>query len=142
MDEIKAARLLLKSEMANGELWPGTRCACGEFGATDLGHIVYTRHPDSVDLYHEYNMCLLHNGCNTTGESLGVNINACLILLARAGGVAEWLVWARALPRKGAFWIPEKMRIAMDLWNRGVRPFEFERIYLTVDRPLGGGEDC
>jgi hypothetical protein len=124
VDKIKAARLALKWELEK----KGTRCACGEHGATDLAHIVYSRHPDSVELYHPYNCVLLHNKCNTTGEALWINVNACLMLLERAGGIEKWEEWAKSIPRKGGFWIPEKMRIAMDLWGGGVRPFEFDRI--------------
>jgi len=139
MDEIKAARLALKWQLQNE--WPGTRCACGEEGATDLGHIVYTRHPDSVELYDRRNMCLLHNHCNTN-ERLWVNVNACLILLQRAGGPEKWLRWAQQTwdsSRKSTVWIPTKMEIAIDLWNGGVRAFELDRIigsFLTSDGGL------
>ena len=124
MNKIKAARLALKWELEK----KGTRCACGEYGATDLAHIVYSRHPDSVELYHPYNCCLYHNRCNTTGEALWINVNACLMLLERAGGIEKWEEWAKSIPRKGGFWIPEKMRIAEVLWEQGARPFEFDRI--------------
>lgn len=124
MDKIEQARLALKWELAQ----VSTRCACGDEGATDLGHIVYTRHPDSVELYHPYNMALLHNKCNCN-EWLWVNVNACLMLLERAGGPGPWEEWARTIPRKGVSWIPEKMRIAMELWDEGVQPFEFDRVH-------------
>jgi len=125
MNKIRAARLELKSRLQHE--WPGLRCACGEHGATDLGHIVYTRHPDSVELYDRRNCCMLHNHCNCN-ERLWVNVNACLILLQRAGGPGEWEEWARTIPRKGRHWIPEKMQIAMVLWEQGVRPFEIDKI--------------
>ena len=125
MNKIRAARLELKWKLQDE--WPGRRCACGEMGATDLGHIVYMRHPDSVELYHKYNCVLLENKCNCN-ERLWVNVNACLILLQRAGGPEEWEEWARTIPRKGAYWIPEKMCIAMVLWEQGVRPFEIDKI--------------
>ena len=131
MDEIKAARLALKWQLQNE--WPGLRCACGEYGATDLGHIVYTRHPDTVELYSPLNMCLLCNEHNTTGERLWINVNACLILLERAGGPERWEEWARSIPRKGDYWIPDKMKFAMDLWNEGVRAFELDRIRTVID---------
>lgn len=130
---IRRARNKLKRDMVDGFIWPGTRCACGEWGATDLGHIVYTRHPDIPELYHEYNMVLLHNSCNTKDEQLWINVNACLILLYRASGIVNWTRWARGLPRKSRFHIPQKMDIAMGLWYRGVRPFEIERIRLAVE---------
>ena len=135
MDEIKAARLELKWKMQG--MYPGFRCACGEMGATDLGHIVYTRHPDSVELYDKRNMVLLCNKCNTTGERLWINVNACLILLQRAGGVEKWEEWARSIPRRGGYWIPNKMQIAMALWENGARPFEFEKIYAVLGAPNG-----
>jgi len=127
MNAIKQARLALKWDLEN-RWWPGTRCACGEEGTTDLGHIVYSRHPDSVDLYSPYNMCLLHNTCNTRGERLWINVNACLILLQRAGGPEKWRGWAASVQRKGGLWIPQKMYLAMELWERGVRPFDLEKI--------------
>ena len=135
MDKIKQARWAVKWELEK----KGNRCACGEYGATDLGHIVYTRHPDSVELYHPFNMVLLHNVCNTTGETTWINVNACLMLLERAGGPGPWEAWARGLTRKVAYWIPDKMRIAMDLWDGGVRPFEFDKIrgsFMTSDGGL------
>ena len=135
MDEITAARKALKWEL----LQEGDRCACGEYGATQLAHIIYTRHPDSVELYHKLNCCVYHGKCNTTGEALWINVNACLILLGRAGGPEKWKRWARSLPRKGEYWIPDKMRIAMDLWNGGVRAFELDKIrgaFLTSDGGL------
>jgi len=137
MDDIRAARLALKWQLRHE--WPGLRCACGEMGATDLGHIAYTRHPDSVDLYDLRNMVMLHNACNCN-ERLWVNVNACLILLERAGGPKEWEEWARTIPRKGAFWIPEKMHVAMDLWDKGIRPFEIDRIQceLGYSKPPNG----
>jgi hypothetical protein len=135
MDEIKVARLELKARLIYE--WPGTRCACGETGATDLGHIVYTRHPDSVELYDERNMVLLCNKCNTTGERLWINVNACLILLQRAGGVEKWEEWAKTIPRKGGYWIPNKMQIAMALWENGTRPFEFDKIHAVLGPPNG-----
>lgn len=131
MDEIKQARLALKLYLQNR--WPMPRCACGEVNPTDLAHIVYTRHPDTVELYSDKNMVLLHNTCNSRGERLWINVNACLILLTRAGGVEEWIAWARGLPRKSRFHIPQKMDIAMDLWERGVRPFEMERVRASVE---------
>ena len=137
MDEIRAARLALKWQLQNE--WPGTRCACGEEGATDLGHIVYTRHPDSVELYDRRNCAMLHNTCNTRQESLWINVNACLILLERAGGPEKWLEWAQGISRKGDFWIPTKMEIAIDLWNGKVRAFDLSRIrgsFLTSDGGL------
>jgi hypothetical protein len=73
-------------------------------------------------------MALLHNTCNTRGERLWINVNACLILLQRAEGIENWERWAKGLSRKGGYWIPEKMRIAMVLWEQGVRPFEIDRI--------------
>jgi hypothetical protein len=130
MDEIKVARLALKGRLMYE--WPGILCACGKVGATDLGHIVYTRHPDSVELYDERNMVLLCNKCNTTGERLWINVNACLILLQRAGGVEKWEEWARTIRRKGSHWIPTKMQIAMALWENGTRPFEFEKIHAVL----------
>ena len=127
MDEIKQARLLCKAELL--DKWPYRRCACGEYGATDLGHIVYTRHPDSPVLYHPFNMALLHNTCNTTGERLWINVNACLICIKRAGGPVKCVAWAMDLPRKGGFHIPEKMRIALDIWDqKSIRPFDIEKI--------------
>ena len=138
MDEIRQARFVLKGELLR--TWPYRRCACGEEGATDLGHIVYTRHPDSVDLYHPFNMALLHNACNTTGEALWINVNACLILLQRAGSIEEWEKWAKGLPRKGGYYIPEKMRMAMDIWRDGVRPYDFVAIMDYVNRPMGGAD--
>jgi len=125
MNKIRAARLELKSRLKHE--WPGLRCACGEYGATDLGHIVYTRHPDSVELYDHRNCCMLCNSCNCN-ERLWVNVNACLILLQRAGGPAAWEGWAKTIPRKGGHWIPHKMIVAVDMWEQGVRPFELERI--------------
>ena len=125
MDKIKAARLALKYSLQHK--WPWLRCACGEYGATDLGHIVYTRHPDSVELYDSRNMVMLHNHCNCN-EHLWINVNACLVLLQRAGGPEKWEEWARTIPRKGTYWIPDKMVRAMEMWEQGVRPFEFERI--------------
>ena len=116
MDEkemIRMARDALKNDFEQGA-WPGLRCACGEWGATDLGHIAYTRHPDRVELYHPYSMVMLHNTCNTRGEKLWINVNAGLILLQRAGGSLQWLEWARELPRKGSFYITEKMRMDRD----------------------------
>ena len=135
--EIREARVNLKTKMINGEIWPGTRCACGEQGATDLGHVVYSRHPDRVDLYSELNMTLMHNTCNTTDEALWINVNACLILLGRAGTIEGWEAWARGLERKSPFWIPRKMRIAQGLWQEGVRAFDFVKIMDYVNRPLG-----
>ena len=139
MDEIKAARLALKWQLQNE--WPGLRCACGEYGATDLGHIVYTRHPDTVHLYSPLNMCLLHNRCNCN-ERLWVNVNACLVLIQRAGSTKKWLEWAYSIPRKGQFWVPEKMTMASGLWKMGFRAFETDRIQYAlehyVDRPMGG----
>ena len=128
MDEIKIARKALKWELSQ----VSTRCACGDEGATDLGHIAYTRHPDSVELYHPFNMALLHNVCNIN-EHLWINVNACLMLLERAGGPEQWEEWARTIPRRSMHWIPEKMRIAIDLWEQGVRPFEIERIREAVE---------
>ena len=126
MDDLKQARLICKAGVTS--MWPYRRCACGEEGATDLGHIVYTRHPDSVDLYHPYNMVLLHNDCNIN-ERLWVNVNACLICIKRAGGPVKWVAWALDLPRKGEFYIPEKMRLALDMWDkRSIRPFDIEKI--------------
>ena len=136
MDDIRAARLALKWQLQHE--WPGLRCACGEMGATDLGHIVYTRHPDSVELYSPLNCCMLHNVCNTRGERLWINVNACLILLERAGGPEKWKKWASSLPRKGAFWMPEKMQIAMDLWDKGIRSFEIDRIQCELGQPPNG----
>jgi hypothetical protein len=127
MDEIKIARKALKWELSQ----VSTRCAFGGEGATDLGHIVYTRHPDSVELYHPWNMCLLHNACNTN-ERLWVNVNACLMILERAGGPVPWAEWAKTIRRRSIFWIPNKMKIAMDLWEGGVQPFEFEKIKEAV----------
>jgi hypothetical protein len=132
MDEIKQARLELKHNLIFHE-HPGTLCACGKEGATDLAHIVYSRHPDTVELYDRLNMVLLHNACNTRGERLWINVNACLILLQRAGGVEKWIEWARSLPRKSRFHIPQKMNIAMDLWEQGVRPFEMDRVGYAVE---------
>jgi hypothetical protein len=125
---IRKARNALKKEMVNGNIWPGTRCACGKYGATDLAHIVYTRHPDHPSLYSKLNCAMYCNSCNTTQERLWINVNACLILIQRAGGITEWITWARSLPRKSAFHIPQKMNIAMDLWEGGVYPFQFEKI--------------
>jgi len=130
---IRMARKELKGKMVNGEIWPFTRCACGKWGATHLGHIVYTRHPDRAELYHEYNCTMLCADCNTTGERLWMNVNACLILLQRAGGVVNWIRWAQELPRKERFHIPQKMDIAMGLWYQGVRPFDLERVRSTVE---------
>lgn len=126
MNEIQMARLLVKEQLLNE--WPKNRCPCGEWGATDLGHIAYTRHPDSVHLYHRYNTAMMHNKCNTTGEALWINVNACLLLLRRAGSPAVWTEWAMDLPRKGKFWIPAKMEIAMRAWDKGIRPFDFIKI--------------
>ena len=136
---MQMARELLKKQLSNE--WPRSRCACGDWGATDLAHIVYTRHPDSADLYSRANCVLLHNKCNTTGEALWININACLIILKRVGGPDLWEEWAKMIPRKGSFWIPEKMVIAMELWEKGVRPYDFQPImdYLA-DRPVVGGK--
>ena len=125
MDKIRAARLELKSRLQYE--WPGRQCACGEYGATDLGHIVYMRHPDSIELYDSRNMVMLCNDCNIN-EREWVNVNACLILLQRAGGPEEWEEWAKTIPRKGWYWIPSKMVKAMEMWEQGMRPFELERI--------------
>ena len=57
-----------------------------------------------------------------------MNVNACLILLQRAGGVEKWEEWAMSIPRKGDYWIPPKMGIAMVLWERGVRAFDIDSI--------------
>ena len=57
-----------------------------------------------------------------------MNVNACLILLQRAGGVDEWAGWAQSLPRKGEYWIPEKMLLAIQMWDDGIRAFEFDKI--------------
>lgn len=137
MDDLRAARMRLKWELQHE--WPGTLCPCGEVGATDLGHIVYTRHPDSVELYSPLNCCLLHNTCNTRQEALWINVNACLILLERAGGSDAWLRWAQSIGRKGDLYVPTKMQIAIDLWDGGVRAFEYDRIkgaFLTSDGDL------
>ena len=140
MDEIRAARIGLKWELKQ----QGTRCACGAYGATDLGHIVYTRHPDTVELYHPFNMVLLHNSCNTN-EHLWINVNACLMLLERAGGPEKWEEWARTIPRKGDYWIPDKMQIAMGLWDGGLRAFDKEVKkavdILTYGKPPIGREE-
>jgi len=135
MDEIRAARMALKWQLQHE--WPGTRCACGEMGATDLGHIVYTRHPDSIELYDRRNCAMLHNTCNTRQEALWINVNACLILLQRAGGPEKWKEWARTLPRKGGYWVPEKMRLAIGLWCATIRPFEIDAIKEQLEKGVG-----